>query len=521
MENLKILCGTTYDNNCGGRPYYEQMKNAYSLVIGQEGKYKVEYFEFAFSKAKLVERLESGEFNVVITDGSLSGTDAAGGPVKEGIGFSSIRNWLNDYPGLKIVLIEDEGAKGKAKIGKLFRELSYYNIVFRPEGFKWAELMRAVASVINKPRTAKEALEEYGISGFEDIKEYLRQNPSILGEESVVLNGVQVEKAVNEPTANMEVTGGVVPGNEAVSQMGVLKNDKVTTTEVTGEASINEPDKETEKVQEHTEEELTEESLEERIGAFASFGFGDTEESGDVAVESMESPKVEPQAETGGFDFSSVFGKEGNIVSEEAVVVTEEFAEEEEIEEAVTSKGFDFSFGAGFAEPEAEVVKETEKRWENTVIAEEVTQTPLMEDGWREASAMDELSGYVPKMDVTGSSALSCMGNRECKAYDSSILPTKGVIKNVVDYDTIMVVFDKDICDGSYLDEYKCIVRVKGNGKGTIVNGRYKSANITFEAYVDCMVNNSTVMLDVFEFDCEEKKAFLEGRECNLIFVKI
>jgi len=450
---------------------------------------------------------------MVITESSFTGVDASGRPVTEGIGFSSIRTWMNERPELKVILIEDASARGKkARIGKLFRELSYYNIVFKPD--TWEGLVGAVANVINNPRTARQALDEYGISEYDDVKEFLKANPSILGED--------------------ESAGVVTSGVEKDGSVEVEEVEKIKEEEAGG---VKTPESVNETTQEAVDDATMEERLEKSIKAFSSFNFGaamaesvsDSEplsEEG-IGVVQKEDEPVSANASSGGFDFLSGFGGDSSYE------VTEEFVEEEVTvsESAVEEVSSGFNFSAGFGMEESvgadEAAAETVEPVAETVVEENAFK---MNRGFYASSPMYERE--IPLgvdagtgMGMGGRPMADVIPYRECSASygESAGIPSmRGVVKNIIDRDSIVLELENSLEGvGMMLCEYRCIVRVRGVGKGRVVDGRYRSGNITFEAFVDYMVNSTTLMVDVFDFDCEEKRAFLEGKECNLIFTKL
>lgn len=476
METLKILYGTTFDRGAsGGVQLYDNISKVFSVLLSQNG-YVVEKFEFAFSKEKVVKEVESGDYNVIVTDGTISSVGPDGELVRDGIGFSTIKNWLSDAPGMKVIIIEEQASKGKAKIGRLFKELCFYNIVFKPEPFTWKELMTELVEVLKGNRTAAQALKEYGIEGYDDVKLYLSENPWIL-------------------------EGGEKPADSCVSS-NIEETKEMAVDDVFG----------------YREEPVEKETVvDERLNK--------EEEVADTKEEEMSLEEIETMFAMDSDRFKAF---DDELVEPETVKEDEiESTPVKEMEKDVRKEVADFTFGDfSFGNEE----KKNEGNVNDVPIAESVTNDIFksveeaadfhfeFEKGGESKRASDILTQPVYR-EMGNESAVATLqrGSRR----GNSIAPARGIISSVVDYDTILIEFD-NIMDGmEHLDEYRCIVKVRSGNKGMVVNGRYKSANISFDAYLDAIVGDRAVMMEVPEFDCEEKRDFLEGKECNFVFVKI
>ena len=489
MEELRILYGTSYDRESeGGIQFYDNLAKVYTVLINNTGEYTVGKLDFVFSKTKLLEKLAENEknYNVIISDGTIYGTGEDGEPVRDGIGFSTIKGWLTDRPDTKVIIIEDSANRGKAKIGRLFKELCFYNIVFKPEEFTWKPLMTEVVNVLKCPRTAKEALAEYGIAEYEDVKEYLRENPWVM--EGGVKPVVESVSSINNSSINdSDVTVNVSSEDDLLNKENVA-NEAAEVAEEENNADINKIENVEDKVSDSEHEKSIDEieaMLAESEKRFANFNEDEVIEEFAEPDDVEELAEEEKRGSTAKFDFSE-FGFGGSEVSDNSNM--QDKHDDEGGGETVNK----FSFEFGTAGQDAS---------QNGFAVENET---VEEGAYREVEKIREVMVF----------------NRR-GTQDSGLMPTKGFIRAVVDYDTILLEFDNEIGNVENLDEYRCIVKVRSGMKGKVINGRYKSANISFDAYLETIVDSRTAMMEVPEFDCEEKREFLEGKECNFVFVKM
>lgn len=495
MEELRVLYGTSYDRESdGGIQFYENLGKVYTALINSTGKYTVSKFHFAFSKNKLLERMGNEDYNVIISDGTISTVGEDGEVVREGIGFSTIKGWLTDKPDTRVVIIEGSANRGKAKIGRLFKELYFYNIVFKPEAFTWKALMTEVVKVLENPRTAKEALEEYGIAEYEDVKEYLRENPWVMeGIEKPVVESVSSN---NSEVSNEEAGDGELskPVEEELVDEIQYSDTAAGVVAMDSESDIEDKEKDASDTGMGDIEAMMAESAKR----FADF---DDEETEEVIEEFVDPDEVEEeftvQEPVDGEEFKFVdfeFDKESTAKSDGVVLENEEDVVEipNETSDITTDEEKEFIFEYGAPVNEGPKVESS------------VERKPVEEGAYREVEKTREVLVF----------------NRGSLAGDG-LMPTKGYIKSIVDYDTLLVEFDNEVCMVENLDEYRCIVKVRSGMKGRVENGRYKSANISFDAFFEAVIDSRTAMVEVPEFDCEEKRSFLEGKECNFVFVKM
>ncbi len=510
MKKVKVLYATTYDRNVNGGPevFYEYVKKGFRGLLDASGVFEVEAMDIVFSKTRLLEKIEEG-YNVIITDGTISSVDESGDLVKDGIGFSTIKGWLKDRNDLDVIIVEESASKGKAKIGRLFKELGYYNICFKAEKIVWRDFMNDVVKLLVSPRTAKQALTEYGIEEYEDIKEYLRQNPWVLeGKEAPVEKSVSSYNNANNAEGIADVVKEVVVEEVVVEEI-------------------------TEEVTEAIKDNLVKENESADINM-------NKDNLSKESVDDMSLEEIEAMFNREAEGFKDFSGKAAEVV--------EEFAEPDETEEEVIVEEKPFGFGGAFFAGEGEsfdktkeVVEEEKKSFEDQecyVHFASDTEGDMKKEpfddkkesdfnisfasmGQKEPVEAEYQSAPVEEgvyRNVDSSSEVMAFTRSGSK---SGMMPAKGVIRGVVDYDTIIVEFDNMIPNIETLDEYRCIVKVRSGKKGMVVNGRYKSANISFDAYLETVVDERTVMLEVPEFDCEEKRDFLEGKESNFVFVKM
>ncbi len=229
-----------------------------------------------------------------------------------------------------------------------------------------------------------------------------------------------------------------------------------------------------------------EDVLEDAINAYSDFSAFEEEKEEESADNSAQVNEV---AEDSGFDFKQA----ENSYDADA-------PEEEPI-------GFSF-FNE---EKTADVAKEVWKQEKEEFEAEFIEET----DSCQTEVYTAEENSAVEAEEIK-------VGGLMAGTVKEQIIVTKGYVSKVIDYDSILLEFisEEDIA-GVDLQEYRFLVRIKSGRRGGFENGRYKSANISLEAYAEYMVGRQTVMLAVADFNCEINRGIVECKECDVVMTKM
>lgn len=108
-------------------------------------------------------------------------------------------------------------------------------------------------------------------------------------------------------------------------------------------------------------------------------------------------------------------------------------------------------------------------------------------------------------------------------ASGSKVIPSfiKGTIQAVMDEQLIMVGFSTPINTGNDMEDKSVTLLVQIAPKGHIENGRYKASHMAIKSYVNCMLDENTVVLEVPDQSMTAIENMIVGKDCNVIFKNI
>lgn len=302
------------------------------------------------------------------------------------------------------------------------------------------------------------------------------------------LNGENVVRLVEEGRSLEEaVIYYGIENSEEIKQMGIVKGtDK--------DSDIQEVQKEEPKREERASviEEFVPEELEDAIEAFSDFDEFYEDEGEKEEAKELEEFFAEKEM---AFDF----GKQENV-------------EKPGTEENVS---FDFLNTA----PENKVETPAEENMVKEAETAASQETPW-NVSWQQASEEEDENEI--KMETVPSWEVSVAGGLMVGTVKEEIVAARGYITKVVDYDSVLLEFDngKEIA-GLDMQAYRLMVRIKSGRRGGFENGRYRSANVSLEAYVEYMAGRQTAMLAVMDFDCDLNREVLENKKCDVILTKL
>lgn len=464
--------------------FVQSLKERLVTGIDAQGYCQVGHFDFAFTKDSLVEKMKSNVYDVVLCNEEL-GADK--------IGIGSLRSWKEEFPNIRVILLVGNARKGNIKLIQLIQKLEYTDVLYMGDMNG-----KSICDLLENPRSVKDAVYYYGIENSEDII-----SMGILeGEEAPQKEVVEetkeelVEEVKEEPVSVEEVPVTEIP----------------VTVEEVAEASIDD---------------ITQ-SLEDAIKSFEDFPEFEEEPKKGEVVEEPATPGVE-ESQSMGFNFDQEFTVEEII--EEKPVVEEPVEEKEESdfdffnkteveqEEVITYKDItdkEEVVGENIAEPEPELI-----RVENVEFDEEEITSSSREVVVGETVVVEETKEEPKDIFTMPIMENVSRGGAIVRTQSEQILSTMGYITKVVDEDSLLVELDNNIPLNEDLQAYRLLIRIKSGRKGMMENGRYRSANISLEAYVECMVGCRTVIVEVMDFDCMTNATLLENKECTIILTKM
>ncbi len=139
-----------------GTEKYDSFTNAFCDALSSDKQeiFPVEAIEFVVSKEQIENALKKGAYDVLICFEKLQ---------RISIGQGTVKVWMKEYPGLRIILIINNTRKSTGKMKGLF-DRGYYDALYFKD-FNPVELIRTVC----QPRTKEEAWSYYGLESYSDV----------------------------------------------------------------------------------------------------------------------------------------------------------------------------------------------------------------------------------------------------------------------------------------------------------------------------------------------------------------
>lgn len=464
------------ENTAGDVRLFQNLKNKLVAEINRQEYCQVGYFDFVFTKEALIEKMKGNAYDVVLCNEAL-GADK--------IGVGSLRQWKEEFPHIRVILLIGNARKGNIKLIQLIQKLEYTDVLYMGDTNG-----ENICKLLEKPRSLKDAVYYYGIEDSEEILSMgiMEDSEAAVTEESVVGEQSTFEEAqkevVVEETENVKMPEGEIAQEESSA------------------ISLEDAIKEYENFSEFEEE--VEEPKEEVVED-SSFHFDLPVEEEAVPEESVEIETSESTDEEFNFFDTSYEDRENDVVSYKEV--TKEQKPLEEMKEEKDSDDGD--------EPEPELINvEFEEDTESEVITELVEKAVIETVKEKEVSEPEDIF-KMPYMENVS------QGGVIMRTQSEQILSATGYITKVVDEDSLLLELDTDGLKNEELQSYRLMLRIKSGRKGIMENGRYRSANLSLEAYVECMVGKKTAMVEVMDFDCITNAPILENKDCTIILTKI
>lgn len=467
MKTLNFLFAVK--NSAGDDKLFQNLKNKLVNGINEQGICQVGHFDFVFTKENLVEKMKTKGYDIVLCSEEL-GIDK--------IGVGSLRSWMEEFPQVRVLLLINNNRKGNIKLIQLIQKLEYTDVLYLSDLNG-----ESISRLVEKTRTLKEAVYYYGIENSEEIIA------------SGILDGEDAE--------DMEL---VVENPEEVVEESVTKQETVVSSEKDGNTEeSNDSSVDAVKV-----------DLEAAIKAYENLNIFEEE----IGENDKEEPVVEKTS-----DEDVGFGFDMEFVAEEAV--SEKKTEPvEEVEENTISEGFDF-FEKTSGEDDTVTYKEVEIPKEDVTgtLKEEticsVETTEVAEGANEEKNFGQVFENPAPDFLKQNESNIS-QGGLVVRTKMEQIISTNGYISKVIDEDSLLLEINTDgLAECGDAQSYRLLIRIKSGRKGVLENGRYRSANISLEAYVEYMVGKCTAMVEVVDFDCITNLPLIENKECTVILTKM
>ena len=446
----------------GDERLLQNLKNKLVAEINRQEFYEVGYFDFVFTKEALVEKMKSNAYDMVLCSEELGG---------EPVGVGSLRSWKEEFPNIRVILLFGNARKGNPKLIRLIQKLEYTDALYMEDMNG-----KGICGLLENPRSLIDAVYYYGVEDSEDIRAM-----GILGNNEEEKKNTTAEKIPVEPAA------------QEVDENISLPTDDIKGADDAAYSSSTE--------------------LEDAIREYGDLPMFEEEEEIEEVDSRVEDAKVDI-----GFCFEDSF-PEGGVIEED----------EKSGEEKTESEVFDFF--AMSSDKEDDVVKYTEieqvqalepefakVEFEEVDSHESVTESIKEELTQGDATDGNGVAEDIFKMPVTEEIKY---GGYMVRTQVEQIISTTGYITKVVDEDSLLVELDTDLVFGDEIQEYRLLIRIKSGRKGVMENGKYRSANVSLEAYVECMVGKKTAMVEVMDFDCQYNSTLLENKECIVILTKM
>lgn len=376
---------------------------------------------------------------------------------KDNISCGSIKIWRSTDPQIKIILTPPKSKKGSIKMIKLFIDVAYMDALYE-EDVTGEEITRLFLN----SRSQDEVVQYYGIEKCDEV--------------------IKMRKA-KKRSENQEAVAEETPVEEMPEE----------------DAPVGETDASTESVDAGDDKEIsdTEKMIEHYSEQFSILNEKTAEDAAKEAIVVNQEEQVVEESQEDAFGF---FGGAPKKEGKPAMSV--------ELKEIPDYEKDDVA-GTTFENPE--LAKAT---LVNTMNTQSSVDSETVEHMKRMADMFDEETSEI----ITGVPALI-----RGRVGKENILPTTGRLLRVITKHTFIFEFSEKpvLADGESLEDYKFVLLVQGKVRGHISNGRYHSGNLTFDAYVSCMVGKVTVMMDTLDFDCVANKNLLSGADCNILMVKL
>lgn len=437
--------------------------------INESQSIRVGRFDFIHTKSEVTEKIKGNDYDVILCSEELNEGEL--------IGVGSIRSLSELNPGVKFILIMGKTQKGCPKLVRMINLLNYTNGLFM-EDLSGSNIV----SLLEEGRSVEDAIAYYGVSENEEIKGY---------------SGSSTKKEEENENASADAS------EEVPAQEGKGEDITENLDDIAG--SFDDMFKEEVK-------DMKEEDIKEEPQPFAGFDFGEEKEDSvkePDGVSSNNKEEISGRADGAmaqGFDFSV---NSMNAAEEDAVSQVRESAGEDASFLWEAGNGSECLNSPHAEDVSKEIVEIMEESEETTV---EVLEPVIIEEVSESGSGNAEREfGFAMQMPARVSSF-----------NKAETVTAKGYIKSVVDSDSILVELEEtEDFIGIDMEEYKFLLRIKSGQKGVMQGGRYRSANITMEAYVEYVVKERTLMLEVENFDCLYNRDFLVNKNCSVLMSKL
>lgn len=431
-------------------------------------------FDLLKNKQMITSTIASNMYDVVICMETLNG----------GLGTGTLREWKRLNSRIKIILVISKKKKmGGKKLESLY-QMGYYDAVYHEEIS--GSLLK---SIIDCPRTKEQAFVYYGLSGTVD-EPMVAPLDGVSSYTNTTNTGVNVGTASGS-AASVSLDAKVEPAAAVIKETAVEEVKAVGGVSGTlggvkaGSAAV-----------------VAEESVTE------NYGFG---QSVDRTGNTVASDVVENDFENVLQSMDKLFEDKERVFESESsdfgkTVFTEENSERASADWEGVPVNDMFAFSGD------ELFRNTAL---NRVPEDDAMGERILNDYAEEEKVM--MSQPFPGVSVKPINVSSIIMPASAVSHRSSM---RGMIQDVLDEQLLIVSMPCEQFAGD-MESVSFILLVHTGRKGFVENGRYQSSAISLKAYVNCVIDDNLVLLEVPDKDLIAIENSILGRECSLIIKKL